>query len=237
MTTIHEKLDLNQASVADVALTFPHALGILSQYKLDYCCGGKRLFVDACEKAGLDAESVWNEIQIADVNSASDGRIRFDTWDAPLLVDFIVQHHHEYVREAIPRIQELLDKVCIVHQEDSPFLLKVRQDFSELSDELMSHMPKEEEILFPIIKRRFSKIASADTLNLQAPITVMEEEHERAGELIRSIRTLTGSYNPPVYACPTFKMTYIMLEQFDKDLMQHIHLENNILFPKVTAGK
>lgn len=240
MTITTDQLAMDQVSVADVALTFPAALEVLNRYNLDYCCGGKRLFVKACEKAGLNAESVWQEIQSASANRGADSRVRFDTWDAPLLISFIVQHHHQYVREAIPQINELLDKVCEVHREDSPFLLAVRENFHELADELLNHMPKEEEILFPAIEKMFARSGPAESVvisNLEMPIAVMEDEHEGAGELIKSIRTLTNNYTPPVYACPTFRMTYIMLDQFDKDLMQHIHLENNILFPKVKDMK
>ncbi|HEX5169235.1 MAG TPA: iron-sulfur cluster repair di-iron protein [Cyclobacteriaceae bacterium] len=239
MTIASDRLDMEQVSVADVALTFPQALEIFNRYGLDYCCGGKKLFTSACEKAGLDAGSVWQEIQSAAANRGADSRVRFDTWDAPLLISFIVQHHHQYVRTAIPQIQELLDKVCSVHREDSPFLLTVRENFNDLAEELLNHMPKEEQVLFPAIQKMFggNSFASDSVIlnNLNMPIEVMEDEHERAGDLIKSIRSLTNQYIPPVYACPTFKMTYIMLEQFDNDLMQHIHLENNILFPKAKS--
>jgi len=233
MTTTADHIKMENISVADVALTFPQAIEILHRHNLDYCCGGKKPFVQMCEKAGLNPESIWQELLQAKANAGSDQRMRFDTWDAPLLIDFILQHHHSYVRESIPHIQELLNKVCDVHGEDSPFLLQVRDDFNALAEELTHHMPKEEEILFPAIRKLYSaQDANASTFNLQAPIQVMEHEHENAGALIKSIRQLTNNYAPPEYACPTFKATYIMLEQFDKDLMQHIHLENNILFPK-----
>lgn len=233
MTTTHNFLEMENISVADVALTFPQALEILHRHNLDYCCGGKKPFVEVCEKAGLNAESIWKELQYAKANAGADQRMRFDTWDAPLLIDFILQHHHNYVRESIPHIQELLDKVCDVHGMDSPFLLQVRDDFNALAQELLDHLPKEEEILFPAIRKLYAtQDSNATTFNLQAPITVMEDEHENAGTLIKSIRQLTNQYTPPEYACPTFQATYSMLEQFDKDLMQHIHLENNILFPK-----
>ncbi len=233
MTTTFDQLEIENISVADVALTFPQALEILHRHNLDYCCGGNKSFVKVCEKAGLNPESVWQELQQVKINSGTDQRMRFNTWDGPLLIDFILQHHHSYVRESIPHIKELLDKVCDVHGSDSPYLLQVRDNFKALAQELLDHLPKEEEILFPAIRKLYNtQDDSASTPNLQAPIAVMEHEHENAGTLIKSIRELTHDYTPPEYACPTFKATYIMLEQFDKDLMQHIHLENNILFPK-----
>lgn len=238
MIITEKQPDMADLSVADVVLAFPQALQILNRYNLDYCCGGKKPFIKVCENAGLNAESIWREIQLAVVNHGGDTRLRFNSWDAPLLIDFIVQHHHQYVRDSIPQIQALLDKVCNAHGEDSPFLLSVRDRFNSLAAELQNHLPKEEEVLFPAIRRLLvSRVSGAMPAvgqgQLSVPILNMEDEHEIAGDLIKSIRSLTNHYTPPVFACPTFRLTYIMLDQFDRDLMQHIHLENNILFPKV----
>lgn len=240
MIVTDDQLEMATASVADVALAFPQALEIFNRYNLDYCCGGKKPFVKTCEKAGLNPELVWHEIHQLKSNYGADSRMRFDTWDAPLLIDFIVQHHHQYVRESIPAIQALLDKVCRAHGDDNPFVLAVSDDFNDLADELLQHMPKEEEVLFPAMRQlyTYSTLDSpVSQSSLNAPIAVMEHEHESAGQLIKSIRSLTGNYTPPEYACPTFRMAYLMLRQFDKDLMQHIHLENNILFPMVTKRR
>ncbi len=238
MITLDEQLDMASVTVADIALAFPQALEILNRYNLDYCCNGRKRFIDACEKAGLPVDKIWQEILMVKSNYGSDHRVRFDTWSVPLLIDYIVQHHHNYVRESIPQIQELLDKVCNVHGDDSPQLYLIRADFSELATELLQHLPKEELILFPAIARIFDPSSPARDLspipaNLQAPVAVMEHEHDRAGDLIKSIRKNSDNYTPPSYACPTFQLTYKMLKEFDADLLQHIHLENNILFPKV----
>jgi regulator of cell morphogenesis and NO signaling len=237
MTIVEDTQDMMNMTVADVALTFPQALEILNRYNLDYCCGGKKPFVEVCKKAGLDAEIIWQELMLLRANSSADSRMRFDTWNAPLLIDFILQHHHNYVRESIPYIQELLNKICLVHESDSPYLLSVRDDFNKLAVELLEHLPKEEEILFPAIRRLFNRQNAGISSSLEVPIGVMELEHENAGVLIKSIRSLTDNYNPPAHACTTFRMAYNMLDQFDKDLMQHIHLENNILFPKVNLAQ
>ena len=123
-----------------------------------------------------------------------------------------------------------------MHGTEDASLLKVQEAFDRLSEELLAHMPKEEEILFPAIKKmERQQLFAHDSFQpsqLKMPITAMEHEHDAAGELIKSIRSLTNHYLPPAYACPTFQITCKMLEEFDKDLMQHIHLENNILFPK-----
>jgi len=232
---ITEELKMNNVTVAEIVLAFPQAIDVLKEYNLDYCCGGKRPFIDACEKEGIDPAVVWEELVTTMLHHGEDKRMQFDTWDVPLLIDFIIQHHHSYVRDSIPKIQEVLDKVCSVHGEDSPRLLTIREDFNDLADELLQHLIKEEEALFPAIKKMLGQKSitiepSVVESCLGAPINVMEHEHERAGDLMKSIRLQSDSYTPPPYACPTFRMAYTMLRQFDDDLMQHIHIENNILF-------
>jgi len=236
MISTDQTLQMTTATVADVALSFPHAISVLNKYDLDFCCNGKMPFSEACKKAHLDSVKVWQEILESPPKRASNA-LHFETWNSSVLADFIIQHHHEYVREAIPKIHELLDKVCSVHADTNPELLSVRTDFEALAEELLGHMPKEEQILFPAIKRMDGQpIASVESAispaALDMPIMVMEEEHERAGDLIKSIRSRTNHYMPPSHACPTFQLTYAMLQEFDNDLIQHIHLENNILFPR-----
>jgi regulator of cell morphogenesis and NO signaling len=241
MILTDEQTDMSKFSMSEVVLTFPGALEIVKKYNLDFCCGGKKPFSEVCTKAGADPDLVWREIMEARSNRRTDSALNFASWDVPKLIDFILEHHHTYVRSSIPQIKQLLEKVCSVHGEDSPNLFSVSEDFDDLADELMAHMPKEEEFLFPAMKRIFDpnrdyqnvSLAQAD---LEMPIEVMEHEHDRAGDLIKSIRALTHGYTPPSYACPTFKMTYVMLNQFDDDLMQHIHIENNVLFPKAAGG-
>lgn len=237
MTQINEQTDMTKISMAEVVLAFPQALEIVKKYDLDFCCGGKKAFSEACKKSGVDAEKVWKDIMQAKSNHAHDNGMNFNAWDIPLIIDFILQHHHQYVRSSIPQIKALLEKVCSAHGDDNPNLYSVKEDFDDLANELLTHMPKEENVLFPAMKRIFiaqnpkgnSEVAQE---HLEMPISVMEHEHERAGELIKSIRSLADNYTPPSYACPTYQMAYIMLSQFDNDLMQHIHIENNILFPK-----
>jgi regulator of cell morphogenesis and NO signaling len=204
---------------------------------LDYCCNGKLPFTVACQNAQLDPEKVWKEVVQTPVKVSSGNLLNFEKWNSSVLVDFIVQHHHEYVRESIPKIKELLAKIAEVHGDTNPELLIVREEFNELAEELLAHLPKEEQILFPAIKRIDGQpIASVESeispTALLMPIMVMEEEHDRAGTLIKSIRARTNHYTPPSYACPTYQLTLTMLQEFDNDLIQHIHLENNILFPR-----
>jgi len=231
MTVTDQHIEMGNASVADIALHFPQSIAIFNRYNIDYCCNGKKSFVQMCAKANVHPEIVWNEIQEKQRNSGGDNHLNFESWEPSLLIDFIVQHHHKYVRESIPQLQALLDKVCSVHGVEQPQLLAIRNDFSALADELLNHLPKEENMLFPAIKG-MSQNEDSEFTNLQAPVSVMEHEHETAGKLIKSIRSLSNNYTPPDNACLSFQMTYKLLQDFEGDLMQHIHLENNILFPK-----
>jgi regulator of cell morphogenesis and NO signaling len=227
---------MGTATMADVALHFPQSIELLKHYDLDYCCQGKMLFNVACRNSSLDPVKVWKEVQLSPPRK-SGNQLNFENWNSSVLVDFIVQHHHEYVRDSIPKIQELLDKVCSVHVQTNPELIQVRRDFIALAEELLGHLPKEEQILFPAINRIEGQPitfveSKIEPTALDMPIHVMEDEHERAGTLIKSIRRLTNHYTPPAYACPTYQLTLTMLQEFDNDLLQHIHLENNILFPR-----
>lgn len=222
--------ELSELSVADIAIQYPHALSTFSKYNIDFCCGGKRSFRETCEKKGLNADMVWNEI-VHNKSSEDSTTLRFNSWDTSFLVDYIIQNHHAYVKEAAPQLQELLDKVCSVHGEDHIELPEIRDDFNDLVAELLTHMNKEEKFLFPSIKNRAQR--EVTYVPLDGPISVMEDEHEIAGDLMKSIRQLTNHYMIPRDACPTFQLTYKKLEEFDRDLMQHVHLENNVLFERL----
>lgn len=236
-----DTLEMSSATVADVAINFPQALDVLNRYHLDYCCNGGRQFVAACGSLRLDAGSVWHEIQETAEQRKTDRRLRFDTWGTPFLIDYIVEQHHSYVRESTTHILELLGKVAMAHAEENPEVARVRQAFEQLSEELLEHMAKEELIVFPTIRSiaasRESTSASPLSTDLLAPLSEMEDEHEQAGALIKQIRSLTEMYTPPLYACPTFQLTWRLLKEFDDELMQHIHLENNILLPRVRSAR
>lgn len=223
-------------TVAEIAIQHPSAISVFAKHNIDFCCGGKISFTKACEKAGANSDEVMHELMNIEEHSVP-GTIRFDTWDATLLSDFIVQHHHTYVRRNIPQLKELLEKVYSVHGESHPELAKLMDLFDELSDELLQHMEKEEQILFPGIKNLFGDVSNIESvaipINLLAPMMVMEAEHTHAGDVIKKIQSLTSDYTPPPTACPTFRVTYKRLQEFEQDLMQHIHLENNVLFSKV----
>ena len=232
-TYINNTLERDDATVAQLAISHPGALGIFEKYNIDYCCGGHRRLEEACQRIGLDPAKIRQEIY----RSADDVSqiLRTEKWSSSMLIDFIIQNHHGYVTAAIPEIQALLDKVCVAHGNDCLELLTIREAFLDLAEELTGHMKKEEFVLFPAIKRLESQSFDDHPLAgaIQSPISAMEHEHDLAGNLIKQIRSATNNYTPPDFACPTFRITYKKLQEFDQDLMRHIHLENNILFERM----
>ncbi|MCI0448408.1 MAG: iron-sulfur cluster repair di-iron protein [Chlorobi bacterium] len=205
---------------------------VLDNFGIDFCCGGKKTLGDACREKGVNPEFVVSEIsRIQDSNGSA---ARFDSWDVDFLIDFIVNNHHSYVLSSIPTIEHHLQKVISAHGERYPELAKIDEAFSDLKEELLTHMAKEEKMLFPYVKKMH--IAYKNTLppfgTISSPIKLMESEHEKAGKFMESINQLANSYFPPVDACTTFRVLYEELKEFERDLRIHIHLENNILFPK-----
>jgi regulator of cell morphogenesis and NO signaling len=232
---MNNTLEGNELSVAQLAVAKPGALSVFTKYNIDYCCGGHRSLAEVCHRLGLDPDKILSEInQTSPAEAEATQSFRFENWSSILLVDFIVEHHHAFVRKAIPELELLLEKVCDRHGNDSRELLQIREAFIALSEELVSHMEKEENVLFPAIKRLESESMENNPILriIQAPITAMKDEHEAAGDLLKQIRSLSSNYTPPDFACPTFQVTYQKLKEFDNDLMRHIHLENNILFER-----
>ncbi len=223
----------NSQTVAQLAIQHPGALSVFTKYNIDYCCGGHRNLEDACRRIGLDPELIKAEIHKASVADNATP-VRPETWSSAFLADYIIQNHHSYVKNAIPDILMFLDKVVDAHGNECPELVQIREGFLDLSEELTSHMEKEEVVLFPAVKRLESNQLHDHPLatNIQAPIQAMEHEHSMAGNLIKQLRSLSGNYTPPEFACPTFRITFRKLQEFDNDLMRHIHLENNILFER-----
>jgi regulator of cell morphogenesis and NO signaling len=235
---LNNTLEGNPQTVAQLAISQPGALTVFTKYNIDYCCGGHRSLDDACRRIGLDPEKIKSEI-LQTTGAETTQALQPENWSSAFLADFIVEVHHSFVRKAIPELLLFLDKVCDAHGGDCIELLQIRECFLELSEELTSHMKKEELILFPAIKRLESQNKQSHplTLTIQAPIGAMEDEHVIAGNLVKQIRSLSNNYTPPDFACPTFRITYKKLKEFDNDLMKHIHLENNILFERLKDKK
>ena len=226
-----------ETKVKDIALSDPAAKRVLEDAGLDYCCGGGKSLHEACLQADISAEEILNQLR---ENSKNTGPEDVNWMAAPLheLTRHIREKHHRYVREAIPRTQTLLDKVVEKHGKDHHEVSDIRAAFTEVGKEMIMHMQKEEQILFPYIdalERAASVHESVEPPFFQTvknPIHAMMKEHDAAGELVKHIRSLSGEYTAPADACASFTALYQGLKEFEADLHQHVHLENNILFPR-----
>ena len=228
---------LSSLSLAQIVNSNHQAASVFEKYHLDFCCKGKRSLEQACTEQQLSVSKVKDDLEnifTKDNNSTVD----FEKMNLTQLVDYIVQTHHAYVKNEMPQIYAYLHKVSSKHGERHPELYKIFQTFSAVKEEMEGHMKKEELILFPRIKE-LQKLTNNENANLQlnitylqSPITVMEQEHDHAGNLLNDIRILSNNYAPPQDACTTYRLCFAALNAFELDLHQHVHLENNILFPK-----
>ncbi|NJN42005.1 MAG: iron-sulfur cluster repair di-iron protein [Flammeovirgaceae bacterium] len=217
----------NRKTVAQVAVENPNSIKILSAYGIDYCCGGNKALEDVCAEKKIEVDKLMVEISQNKVKTPEGHR--YENWTSDFLADYIENNHHTYVRTNIPEIKELLEKLYLRHGQNSPELYELSENFNRLSEELYSHMRKEELILFPAIRKTIREKIQID---VAAPVVVMEHEHEVAGGLLKAIRRITSDFTLPAEACTTWHIAYKKLQEFEQDLMLHIHLENNILFKK-----
>ncbi len=210
---------------------------VFKKFGIDFCCGGGKTVKDVCEKKGVDYAVLEKELLDAEKKAGSD-TTNFNEWKLDALADYIVEKHHTYVKENIPMLLEFSKKVARVHGNANPEVVKIADLFQEAADELTHHMMKEENVLFPYIKELANKQKNGSNGlhppfgTVQNPIRMMEMEHEQVGDLLKQIAELSGNYTPPAHACNTYRVEYFKLKEFEDDLHRHIHLENNILFPK-----
>ena len=227
----------DQTKVKDIALSNPAARQILEDAGLDYCCGGGKSLHEACLHADVPAEEILKRLRENSKHLSPDEA----NWASAPLVDLtrhIRDRHHRYVREAIARVQPLLDKVEAKHGKSHSEIADIRRLFTEVGREMIMHMQKEEQILFPYIDA-LEKATSAHSSveppffqTVRNPIHAMMKEHDAAGELVKQIRKASSEYMAPADACTSYKALYQDLREFEADLHQHVHLENNILFPR-----
>jgi regulator of cell morphogenesis and NO signaling len=226
-----------ETTVGDIVASDFRAAAVFHKFGIDFCCGGGATLSDACQKQNVSAGAVLEALTTA--CAAPDARTpRFNAWDVSTLVSYIVSNHHAYVREALPSIQAHTRKLASVHGENHPELLEVTALFEGVAEEMTSHMMKEEHMLFPFINalgaaaERGTPVPAPPFGRVSNPIRMMEQEHESAGAAMARIREVTGGYAPPADGCTTYRITMQELEAFEADLHAHVHLENNILFPK-----
>jgi regulator of cell morphogenesis and NO signaling len=209
---------------------------VFKQFGIDFCCGGKVTLEEICQRNGIDLKNL--EAALEKLKATPGLQNDYENWTLSHLADHIVHQHHSYVNANLDLIQQYADKVAKVHGAQEPSLVEVAGLFMEAAGELAVHMKKEELVLFPYIKKIYmSQLHGIDAPqahfgSVSHPIAMMEEEHEKVGEIFQLIANLTHNYTPPEWACNTYKVLMAKLKEFEDDLHLHIHLENNILFPK-----
>ena len=229
--------NIRNKSVGEIVKLDFRAADVFSNYGIDFCCGGKISVAEACANAKTDESIVIDALENLK-NQTGSAVHDFDSWNIGFLADYIQNTHHQYVSKAIPQILPLAHEVADVHGEHHAEVIQINELFQDLSEELLQHMQKEEQILFPYIKglvaSQSGENCAADSCfgSVSGPISVMEQEHENAGVILKEMFRLSDGYTPPEDACNTFRVLFGKLKEFEDDLHRHIHLENNILFPK-----
>lgn len=229
--------NLAYEKVGDIVSKNFKTAAVFSKYGLDFCCGGQRTIEKAAEKKGVNIENLIDELKSI-LKEGNNEQIDFNSWPADLISSYVTKTHHRFVREKTPILTAFLDKLCRVHGGNHPELFEINKLFNECAHELGQHIVKEEEVLFPAIENMEDAINNKTAYNtppfgsIQNPINMMMHEHEGEGERFEKIAVLTNHYNAPADACSTYRVTFDMLKEFEQDLHKHIHIENNILFPK-----
>jgi regulator of cell morphogenesis and NO signaling len=226
-------------TVREIALEIPGATRIFEKMGIDYCCGGAKPIAEACRTAGVTVAEVARSIELYETSSQeSAGSGNWQTESLASLITHIESKHHRFTREEFDSIEPLLAKVCSVYGERRPELFQIQELFGELKIELLLHMKKEENILFPYIIEMEAAASAGSPApmamfgTVRNPVRMMLTEHDGAGEVLRRIRQLSDDFNPPVEACVSYQTLYGRFEELEQDLHRHIHLENNILFPR-----
>lgn len=221
--------------VGDVVARDLRSASVFARHGIDFCCGGRRSIEDACRTAGQDPELLVREL--ADLDNGHDQSDDISTWPVDRVIDRILEHHHAYVRRQVPIIEAYLAKLVTKKSINHPELPRLQELFAGIARELVHHMEKEEAILFPCIEAIAAARATGSALpptpfgTIQNPVRMMEAEHQQAGADMWLLRLLTDGFQPPAEACVTWRACYAELAAFERNLHEHVHLENNVLFP------
>jgi regulator of cell morphogenesis and NO signaling len=230
---------LVNATIGDIVAGDFRTAGVFERFGIDFCCGGRKSLVEACRKAAADPDAVVRELEALPAAEHTDDDAA--NWPPNRLVDYIESTHHVYVRAALPRITGFIAKLVEVHGVRHPELPLIGAAFGSLAGDLAQHLLKEGQVLFPYVR---DLADHAEQLcggllspfgSVQNPIRMMEREHRDAGDQLQMIRELTRGYTTPADGCATYAVCMAELQEFERDLHRHIHLENNVLFPKAIA--
>jgi regulator of cell morphogenesis and NO signaling len=237
MTVHTETSSVTDTTVGQLVTERPSRARVFEKFGIDYCCGGKKPLGQACLDRKLDPRVVLDELRRSDERQAPER-----DWTAlglTRLADHIEQVHHGYLRQELPRLDFLTRKVAAVHGDHHPELLQLREVFLGFKAELLNHMQKEEMVVFPLCRRLESggPPDSPDAAGVGVPLDVLTHEHEHAGQALETMRRLTNDYDPPDGACNTYRAMLDGLKELEADMHQHVHLENNVLFPAARGAR
>jgi regulator of cell morphogenesis and NO signaling len=232
-----KKLTVGEETIGSIAAKDLRKAEVFKKYGIDFCCNGKKSLKEACDEAGVAVQEVENDLENLPLQS-SGTRLDYDNWSLDFLADYIVNVHHKYVTDAIPLLAELSQKVAQRHGAAHPELDELRLHVRALLTEMQSHQIKEEKILFPFIRqmvrceRENEPFTYPPFGTIESPVQMMVDDHNEAARHVHAIEHLSKDYTVPEDGCESYKLYYHKLHEFNDDLYQHIHLENNILFPK-----
>lgn len=212
------------------------AAEVFNAFDMDFCCGGDRTVDEACQGVDINPKEVWQALKELETDEAR--QENYTEWSLDFLIDYIINNHHKFSREKLPEIGQYAKKVASVHGDRHPELQEIYYEFTKLHGDIINHLEKEEELLFPYVKRlveaekKDEQPKTPDFGEAANPISMMEHEHDQSGAVMEKIRELSDDFTPPDDACTTYRLLFENLKAFEKDLHKHVHLENNILFPK-----
>jgi regulator of cell morphogenesis and NO signaling len=219
-------------AIGEIVATDFRAASVFKEAGIDFCCGGKKSLEEACREKGLDEAEILNKLAGL-ASEPADTVHNFREWDPAFLCDYIVNTHHKFVVRSLPELEFYTDKIASVHGDHHPELVEVEALFSAISRELKQHLKAEEEIFFPAIKEYLITGSEKSKSVIREQMIKLSAEHEFAGGTMDKINVITKGYNVPSDGCNSYQVTFRLLEQFEDDLHIHVHLENNVLFPKV----
>ncbi|MCH1625865.1 iron-sulfur cluster repair di-iron protein [Fredinandcohnia quinoae] len=227
-----------QHIIGEIVTAFPKAGDLFKKLRIDFCCGGNRPLIEAIEERNLSKDEVLEKLNglYNEMKAMNESEIDWKATSYSELIDHIVNKHHRYLNEELPQLSPYVTKVLRVHGANHPHLVRVHKLFNQLKAELEEHTIKEETDSFPLILQ-FEKEHTKENHELvKKHVAELEGDHDEAGTIIKEIRDITNDFQPPVGACGTYRLVYQRLEALEADLFQHIHLENNILFPRAAAA-
>jgi regulator of cell morphogenesis and NO signaling len=218
-------------SVGEIVAMDFRAASVFKEAGIDFCCGGKKSIDEICSEKGIDQVEIRKKLNELD-SAPADPEHNFIEWDLKFLCDYIMNTHHKFVLRALPDLVYYTDKIAAVHGEKHTELLEVAALFTSINRELLQHLKNEEEVLFPAIKDLLASGSAESKAKIVSEISRLSGEHEFAGGAMDKINVITGNYKVPADGCNSYHVAFQLLQQFEDDLHVHVHLENNILFPK-----